>query len=254
MRKFEEEEGEHEKHPAKPKADAPRTEVPREPPIATPIVDEVVNETAAEPDSEVDTKEPQPLPVKPVTEPRMATPADLGKGGYQHRIVQERIKAAAQKKGFRATLEKAVMDGKESVDVALERSGLRIACEISVTTTVDHEVGNVRKCQRAGFDVIAVITASERRLTQIEEAVKGHLSADEAGRVQYFTPDQFLEFIESLPDSEPEMPGAPVPSESVKRGYKVKRKFAPLTSEERDQRNDSAFKLLAEEMRLPPPT
>ena len=151
-------------------------------------------------------------------------------------------------------MEMPVGDGRGSVDVGLVRSGLRIACEISVSTSVDHEIGNVRKCLAHGFDLVAVISADERKLAHIKKGVTGHMSDDDSARVRYFTPETVIEFIESLPAPEPEMPGAPVATESVKRGYKVKRKFAPLTSEERDHRNDSAFKLLAEEMRLPPPT
>jgi hypothetical protein len=47
-------------------------------------------------------------------------------------------------------VEEPTPDGKGSVDVALERAGWRLACEISVTSTVEQEVGNIEKCLTAG--------------------------------------------------------------------------------------------------------
>ena len=253
LRKFEDEETANEKRPAKQKAAAPAPEVQQVKPSQTPVVDEVVNEPAAKPDSQVDAKAPQPLPVEPVAEPRVVTTAELGKGGYQHRIVQERIKTAAEKRGFRVTLEMPIGKGKESVDVGLLRNDIRIACEISVTTTIDHEVGNVRKCLREGFDLVAVVTAEDRRLRQIEAAVKGCFAPEKAARVQYYLPDGFISFITELPLPEPGVPSAPTPTQTVRKGWTVKRAFKLLTPEERAVKEASAFRLLSEEMRLPPP-
>lgn len=177
-----------------------------------------------------------------------------GKGGYQHRILQDRIRSVAEQQGFRTVLEMPTRQGRESIDVGIIRSDLRIACEISVTTSVDHEVGNVRKCLREGFDWIAVITGSERRLRQIEAAVISSLDTNEAAKVRYFQPNDFLRHLATLhpPAPVPEVPSAPASSESVRKGWKVKRVFAPLTPEERAIKEAAAFKLLAEEMRLPP--
>jgi hypothetical protein len=97
----------------------------------------------------------------PVSEPQaakqsgrvfMPEPPDLGRGGNQHRAIQKRIKEAAESLGFRSTIEGEVLDGKGSVDVLLERAGEIIACEIAITTPIDHEVGNVEKCLKAGAD------------------------------------------------------------------------------------------------------
>ena len=83
-------------------------------------------------------------------------PRGLGRGGAQHQAIQRRIKKAAEDLGFRSTIEKGVLDGKGSVDLLLERAGHTIACEISITTTIDHEVGNVAKCLKAGFSDVAI--------------------------------------------------------------------------------------------------
>jgi hypothetical protein len=181
-------------------------------------------------------------------------PPEPGKGGYQHRILQDRIRVVAEQRGFRAMLEMPVGTGRETVDVGLVRSDLRIACEVSVTTTIDHEVGNVRKCLRDRFDLIAVVTSNERRLKQIEAAVSGCLDATDAGKVKYFQPEEFIQYVGNLPlpVEIPSVPSAPLPTETSRNGWRVKRVFTPLTADERATKEDAAFRLLSEEMRLPP--
>jgi hypothetical protein len=208
----------------------------------------------------VETPAPTPAQVGPVLTPAreeplgQAIPAELGKGGHQHRILQDRIRAVGEQQGFRAILEMPTTQGRESIDVGLIRSDLRIACEISVTTTVDYEVGNVRKCLREGFDLVAVVSSSERKLSQIESAVTGCLNAVDVGKVKYFQLEDFLRYLGTLtPSVMPlELPSAPTPKESVRKGYKVTRQFAPLTPEERATKEAAALKLLLEEMKLPP--
>jgi hypothetical protein len=52
--------------------------------------------------------------------------------------MQQFIKRWAEGMGYRATIEKPLDNGC-SVDVALEKENVSIACEISVTTTSAHE-------------------------------------------------------------------------------------------------------------------
>lgn len=232
----------------------------------------VLDEVVAEPVVETAIKESSPpktseaaaitVPVKPMASEAARTtatahdaaslPAIPYKGGQQHRIVQERIQAAAENRGFCVMSEMQVGTGMESVDVGMVRSDMKIACEVSVTTTIDHEVGNVRKCLLANFDLVAVVTANERRLAQIEAAVRGHLEEGQAAKVRYFTPEQMLMFIEQLPEPPPTAPTAPGTTETMRHGWKVRRKFTPLTPEERAMREAAAFRLLEEEMRQPP--
>ena len=225
---------------------------------------QAATEVATERKTEIRGVEP-PAPLSAKTElqiipagedaPAQAIPAQPGKGGHQHRILQSRIRVVGEQQGFRAMLEMPTSQGRESIDVGLIRSDLRIACEISVTTTVDYEVGNVRKCLREGFDLVAVVTPNERKLSQIEAAVTGCLDGVDAGKVRYFQPEDFLRYLESLnpPEMPLELPTAPMPKESVRKGYTVTRRFTPLTPEERSAKEAAAFKLLVEEMKRPPP-
>jgi hypothetical protein len=180
---------------------------------------------------------PKPEPLAGKREPAR----DLGRGGAQHQAIQKRIKEAAEALGFRATIERAVLDGEGSVDLYLEREGKCFACEVSISTTVDHEVGNVAKCLKAGVPKVVVICLEEERLRKIAAAVAGSLGPELAARVEYFEPDPFIVHLKSLP--------APPPVEITIRGYKVKRSVPRLSAAEQKQKEDIANQMMAAAMR-----
>jgi hypothetical protein len=168
------------------------------------------------------------------------TPKEQGKGGAQHTAIQKRIKEAAHAVGFLCNIE-TQLPGLQSIDVALEKDDQKIACEISITTTVDHEVQNVKKCLAAGFSKVAVICVSEDRLEKIEKAVVRSLGTDAATKVGFYLPDQFIAELKALP--------MPKQGPKTVRGYKIKRSAATVTPEEQKQREEVAIRLIAESMK-----
>jgi hypothetical protein len=194
----------------------------------------------------VETKPPALAEAKPPTVSERKAPVvppDLGRGGAQHKAIQQRIKQAAEKLGFRSVIEKQIPEG--SVDLLLERPDQTFACEISITTTIDHEIGNVQKCLKAGFPTVAVVCLDEERLKKIEAAVAGSLGSDLAARVIYCEPDQFIARLQALP---PQAPKAPTPPET-RRGYVIRRTVTKLTPEEQRQRENAAIQSIADVMR-----
>ncbi|HEX4263924.1 MAG TPA: type IV secretion system DNA-binding domain-containing protein [Verrucomicrobiae bacterium] len=177
------------------------------------------------------------VPAKP--EP----PRDMGRGGAQHQAIQQRIKKAAEELGFHSVIEKQILDGQGSVDLWLERAEQSIACEISITTTIDHEVGNVVKCLKAELTNVVVICLDDERLKKIAAAVSGSLGAESGAGVRYFQPDPFIAYLKSL-----KPPVAP-PMETQYGGYKVKLTAPDLSPEELKQKEDIAHRLLSEAMR-----
>ena len=129
----------------------------------------------------------------------------------------------------------------------LERPPHVFACEISVTTTIDHEFGNVLKCLKADLPNVVIIT-SEERLPKIKTAVETNLGAELSARVLFFRPEDFLRFLESLPAEVPK----PADSEENRRGYKVKRSFVKLSREELKQKEDGSIQMIAETMKRKP--
>jgi hypothetical protein len=209
---------------------APAKIVPPAPPLPS-----VVSPAETQPPALAETKPPT------VSERKApAVPPDLGRGGAQHKAIQQRIKQAAEKLGFRSVIEKQIPEG--SVDLLLERPDQAFACEISITTTVDHEVGNVQKCLKAGFPTVAVICVGEERLKRIETAVVASLGPELAARVVYCQPDEFIARLQELP---PQAPKAP----ETRRGYKIKRSARDLNPEEQRQREEAAIRSIAEAMR-----
>ena len=218
----------------------PLATVPTPPPVEQPTPAEVPKVTGSEKD----------IPVATESKPRVAAevpkrPRDLGKGGAQHKAIQQRIKQAAEALGFRSTIEKPLGDTKQSVDLMLERSDQSIACEISITTTIDHEVGNVAKCLKAGLPKVAVICLDSERLEAIAAAVSGSLGSEAAKHVVYLQPDQFIADLQAIPQPAHEASE----SVSVVHGYKVKRTVPKLTAEERRQKEDIAARVIGEAMR-----
>jgi hypothetical protein len=218
--------------PAKPVAELPKVaEVPKA--VAPPAIIEIKPPVVAE----IPKAESEAPAIK--HEP----PRDLGRGGAQHQAIQQRIKQAAEELGFRSVIEKPVLDGQGSVDLWLERTGQTIACEISISTTIDHEVRNVAKCLKAGVPKVMVICLDDERLRKIGNAVSGSLGSELAARVEYFQPDQFVAYLKTIP--------AEIPKEqtTVRRGYKIKRVITEISTEQQTEKEASAIRAIADFMR-----
>lgn len=170
-------------------------------------------------------------------------PRDLGRGGSQHQAIQQRIKQAAEELGFRAVIEKSVLDGQGSVDLWLERASQTIACEISITNTIDYEVGNIIKCIRAGVPKVVMICLNEERLRKIAAAISGSLGSETAACVEFFQPDQFIAYLKNLPMEQPKE------SAEVRRGYKIKRVLSEHAIEQYKEKEAIAIRAIADSMR-----
>ena len=218
----------------------------------TPTLDKVLPKEAP---ASFETTPPPPAAVAPVeqsskgAEKKNSTDyADLGLGGAQHKAIQERLKVAAEGCGFHGRTEEKILDSLCKVDLLLERDDQVIACEISVTTTVDNEVGNVRKCLKAGYPQVAVICVDERHSKKIATAVAVSLGLEAAKCVAYFNPDQFISHLKTLAPPPPSAPAQP----EVKHGFKIKRTRAQLPPEELQAREEAALKQITETMRRKP--
>lgn len=172
--------------------------------------------------------------------------AGRGKGGPEHKAFQGIIRHTAERLGFRAVLEHPVGGGNQSVDVVLTRDDLRIACEISVSTSAEHEFANLSKCLPEGFTLIALISEDAGHRERLRSMVDASLASSDAARVFSGSCEEFIGYLEALPS-------ASAGDARRVRGFKVKRKFVELTAEERQRISEQAFNLLAEEMKQPPP-
>jgi hypothetical protein len=182
-----------------------------------------------------------------VSEGKTSTrPTDLGRGGPQHVAIQQRIKQAAEPLGFSGRIEAEILDRRGFVDVLLVRSDQTFACEIFVSrTTIDHDVGNVAKCFKAGFPTVVVICLDPERSEKIAAAVLGSLGPEMAARVIYSDPNQFIARLKTMELPAEKAPEAPRKS----HGYNVRKSVPELSPEEHNKREGVTIRSIAEWMR-----
>lgn len=154
------------------------------------------------------------------TAPRRAVKADKsamqpGRGGQQHKYLQHLIKQLAEERGFLASIEAEILGGAGSVDVSLSRADLRIACEISVTTNRDQELGNIEKCLTAGYTQIVLVGSNGRHVKTLSKFVEENLDEAHRTKVRYLVPEELVGFLDSFGP-------ALQTTEQTVRGYKVR--------------------------------
>ncbi len=221
--------------------------------------------TAVVPKLTVSEKEKAPVPVvpevvaKPAEEPRAiirepSPPRDLGRGGAQHKAIQERLQTEAHALGFLAEVESTLNEGsKQAADLVLRLGQVNIAVEISITTTTDHEFGNVKKCLNAGFSRVAVVSSSPERLEPIARAVKVGLGPEMAAKVSFHTPEEFIAELKTLAAEAAAKEIRPsIPNEHTTRGYKVKRHGTGASQEARQAKEKMAVEIMTSAMKERP--
>jgi predicted DNA-binding transcriptional regulator AlpA len=159
-----------------------------------------------------------PLPERKVASeslsetPPVAAPTP-GRGGEHHKYLQQLIKRWAEARGYAVTIEKPILDGLGSVDVSLEKGSCWIACEVSVTTDAQHEIGNVQKCLAAGFQDVILISSEKKLLTSARHALVAALSTAQYRQVKFLTPEETFAFLDGLEAKVSPEVVAPDPSE-----------------------------------------
>lgn len=164
-------------------------------------------------------------------------PAPLGRGGPQHKYLQQLIKRLAEEKGYKVTIEKAVKDAQGQVDVVLKGGGKKIACEISVTTSEAQEISNIQKCLDAGFDQVIILAPEKLKLNKIEQLAKQAVSSSDLSRLLFLQPEGFVDFLDCS-DS------APTAKEELVKGYKVKVNYRAVEDKDKQARRQAVAKVI----------
>jgi hypothetical protein len=188
----------------------------------------------------------EPKPKDEVSKPKKqasTAPKDLpqpGRGGRQHKYLQQLIKQLAEERGFRATIEETILDGAGRVDISLVRDKIRVAFQVSVTTTKDWELGGIEKCLASGYTEVVLVGSTERHVKALSKFVEENLDPKDQGRVRYITSDGVIGFLDSL--------GVPVPTEKVVRGYKVRTVQQPTDSDDAAARRKAISEVIAKSL------
>ena len=161
-----------------------------------------------------------------------------------HRYLQMFIKRMAEQRGFKATIEEPTSDKQGRVDVGLERNGERIACEITVTTKDDHEIKNIEKCFRSGFQKVLLCVPDKIRIEELQKLITGQFDQKYIDRIFIVHPDDLFLFFER------ETPKDEKPStEKIVKGYRVKVEYNNLSDDQKKQKREAIGGVIAQSLR-----
>ena len=93
---------------------------------------------------------------------RTSRPQHPGRGGEHHKYLQQLIKRWAEARGYAVTIEKPILDGLGSVDVALEKGSRAIACEVSVTTDTSTKSATFKSAWPPDFEEVILISSEKK--------------------------------------------------------------------------------------------
>lgn len=132
----------------------------------------------------------KPKSIKKQESPPKLPPQERDKGTSRHQYLQNLIQRLAQEKGYKATIEEPVHDGR--VDIGLLKNGKKIAVEISVTNTAEYEYSNIEKCIKAGYDKVLMCSLDKKHLEKIRALVMERMSESALDKVLLFEPEELL--------------------------------------------------------------
>jgi hypothetical protein len=171
--------------------------------------------------------------------PPIGTP---GRGGPEHKKLQQQVTAIAQELGFHAVTEKEVLSGAGHVDVSLDKDGLKIACEISVSTLLQGEVENVQKCLAAGYSMVITIASEKSQVVALAKRFKESFVAEDERRIYVCQPRALPTILKRM------LRATKKPTREMERagGYTIKRKHADdLTDREAEKIEADFMQILA---------
>lgn len=178
--------------------------------------------------------ESTPAPKGPMPTPQ-ATP---GRGGREHKRLQQLFRRQAQSLGYKASTEHALAEGAGSIDLLLRRDDDVIACEISTSaSSLDQELKNVRKCLAAGVSVLCLVAGSPKRREALKKQLSDQLESAEHARILLQLPDEFLSWLQGRALKA-------LDSETRSRGYRVKLSREATTEADQDARKKNLANVL----------
>ena len=185
-----------------------------------------------------------PKSVEPIIikQPIKESPKIIDKQVSQHRYLQSLIKKVAEDKGYKATIEQPVLDGQGKIDVALERNGRKIACEISVTSTDEQEFKNIEKCLAAGYEKVILCSPEKRTLEAVRSLVTEKTSVSARERVLFLQPEELLLHLDELEAAEQ--------GREVRiKGYRVKVQYQATREEDKKAKREAVAQVILQAMK-----
>lgn len=162
----------------------------------------------------------------------------MGKGGQEHRYLQQLIKRWAEGMGYKADIERPLENG-GSVDLVLEKGSVVIACEVAVTTRPPHELQNLCKCLSQGYTQVAMVGMDPKKVNRLRELAEKALPPEELEHVLFCEPSGLFQFIQ-------EQEARAASTEATVRGYRVNVQYAGLDDEQRTAKRNAISRVVAQ--------
>ena len=169
---------------------------------------------------------------------RGAERRDIGGGGVKHKYIEHLIKELGEERGFRASVEESIHNGAGRIDVILRRETISLAFEISVTTTRDHELGNIEKCLALPFTHVVMLASHQKHLKSLSLFIEKGLEDDEKKRVSFLLPEDLPGFLDGYPMAQE-------PKEKTVKGYTVRSRMTEADPNEATARRRAIAAVVA---------
>jgi hypothetical protein len=186
--------------------------------------------------------EPERKEVPPVVEIPKPIVKEKEENTSTHRYLQVLVKKMAEARGYTATIEKQLPDGKGQVDVLLTKEGKTIAVEICNTTDPEWEMHNIQKCIDANYDTIVSFSGDAKQLEKIRKKCTAGIPDFETKNVMFLTPDALFAYLDTTVQEV-------VPKEQVIKGYRVNVSYSNLSPDEMEQKRKSVASVVLGAMR-----
>jgi len=156
------------------------------------------------------------VPVEPIVEPTPQKPTE-GRGGTQHREIQQVIKNIGHDLGFGVSIEAACQVSDGAIDVLLTGENNTIAVEVSVTTSPEHELANLKKCLMEQVDYVLCVSPDDDHRLDIQNLCIEQLPQSQLARIAFLNPQEVPEYLSQFDERET----------TLIRGYEVVTKTVP---------------------------
>lgn len=125
-----------------------------------------------------------------------------GRGGKQHKTLQQMIKAIGHEYGFGVSVEAKCTNSDGAIDVLLNGEKTTIAIEVSITTSAEHELQNLKKCLAEPLDQILCISPDDAHRIAIQNLCIEELPQVQFNRLTFLNPSSLNEYIAQFDERE----------------------------------------------------
>ena len=129
-------------------------------------------------------------------------PATEGRGGRQHRDIQQMIKSIGHDLGFGVEIEAECRESEGAMDVLLLGENNTIAVEVSVTTSPHHELENLKKCLNETVDQVLCVSPDNTHRLNIQNLCIERLPQNQLRRVYFLSPQNVPDYLAQFDERE----------------------------------------------------